>query len=80
MFSKDDKEEICALRKRIDRVLNAIPLLKQRREMQRDQAPATKKKTRRKQADQETQVMPAIQLSFLWYGDQDRAGDQDQVG
>lgn len=70
-----DKEEICALRKRIDRVLNAIPLLRQRLAQQRDQAPATSKRTRRKRAG----LPPGmIQLSLFAAQDGDQA--QDQAG
>ena len=72
-------EEVCALQKRIDRVLNAIPILKQRLAAQREQdaQPATSKRTRRRR-----RALPpgVIQLSLFSWQDQAGDGDQAQAG
>lgn len=73
------RAEFQALYTRIDRALNAIPGLK--KHLAAQHKPAVKKptRTRRKREDQDTQVVQAIQLSFLWNSNQAQ-GDQDQAG
>ena len=73
-----------SLRARIDRVFSFLPFHVANARASRAAKLAAKTTTTRTgriaKSDQETLSLPAIQLSFLWYGKADQAEDQGKTG